>query len=330
MSSIFNASSAAGADLSTCVEVRLNMSSKKVKSKDVKPSGWRHVSNVASGPVAFHEDSGEVLLTFSLFTEGGETPIPAWGFKPQVKIKTSHPELKSFSDEELLEAGVAEIEGWEKVPLTWEGLEQLQRGLTGAPGLRASFTVKVKEAKVVQLLIHKEWSNVSLVLTLDLSSARAGKVSGFKDRFSRSIEARVVSAEVADTVPTGEPVKNLKGLLQEVLKVSSEPDNGEEESLFAEANYLKCFGGVGETSQKSKAWKRHASMLGSQNSEVKALAVFCLGQLLSRGALKPGNADQLMEEYGVEITPVEGRPSATPEESKETVQETVSFDGIDL
>jgi len=310
------------------------MSTKKLKVKEVKSNGWQHVSNVASGVVSYNHNTGHVLVSFNLFTNDGDSPIPVWGFEPVIEKKVvSLPgvSLDSFSQEELIKAGAASIVGWEKIPLNWEGLEGLQQALTGAPGLRASFTVEL-EGSIVGQLQSKEWSGLSIVLTLDLSTARAGKVSNFKTRFYRAVEVECLSARVEKSLPMGVPVKGIVQALEVAKAISLEKEDEEDDVLFRENQYLAAFG-QGEPLSRSKAWKTHAKMLGSDNPLVVKLAVFCLGQLLSRGALKPGNAQQLEREYGVQITPVEGLPPTAhaSDDSAPTVTvgaEVVNFDGI--
>lgn len=320
----------------TCVEVRLNMSTKKLKPKGVKPNGWRHVSNLASGVVSFHEETQKVLLTFGLFTEDGNSPVPVWGFEPKVeKINVPGIDLSGYSVEQLVAANAATVVGWEKIPLSWEGLEGLQQALTGAPGLRASFTVELS-GSIAQQLQAKEWSGVSICLVLDLSQARAGLVSTYKTRVYRAVEVECLEASVQKSIPMGVPVKGIAQALETAKAVSLEKETEEEDDLlFRETQYLAAFGQVGEIRSKSKAWKTHAEMLSSQNTEVVKLAVFCLGQLLSRGALKSANSDALNKQYGVNIIPVEGLPSTASgaEASEVTVtvnSEVVDFDGIEL
>lgn len=319
----------------SCVEVRLNMGTKKLKVKEVKSNGWQHVSNVASGVVSYNHSTGKVLVSFNLFTEDGNNPIPVWGFEPVIEKKVmSLPGVSfdSFSQEELIKAGAASIVGWEKIPLNWEGLESLQQALTGASGLRASFTVEL-EGSIVGQLQSKEWSGVSIALLLDLSTARAGKISTFKHRVYRAVEVECLHASVEKSIPMGTPVKGVVQALQTAKTISLQQEDEEDDILFRETQYLAAFGQVGEPLSRSKAWKRHAEMLGSSTAEVKTLAIFCLGQLLKKGALKPGNAAQLEQKYGVEITPVEGLPPTAPvSDSAPTVTvnaaEVINFDGI--
>lgn len=323
---------------SSCVQVRLNMSTKKLKVvKDVKANGWQHVSNVASGVVSYNHNTGKVLVSFNLFTEDGNNPIPVWGFEPVIEKAVVLPNvnLDSFSQEELIKAGVASIVGWEKIPLNWEGLEGLQQVLTGAPGLRASFSVELGGSIVGQLQAV-EWSGVSISLLLDLSTARSGKISNFKTRFYRAVEVECLEAWVEKSIPMGVPVKGITQALEVAKAISLEGEDEEEDIFFLETQYLAAFGQVGEIRGKSKAWKTHAEMLGSDNPLVVTLAVFCLGQLLKKGALKPGNAAQLEQKYGVEITPVEGLPPTAPvsDSASSTVTvdaaEVINFDGIEL
>lgn len=322
----------------TCVEVRLNMSNKKLnKAKEVKANGWQHVSNLASGVVSYNHNTGKVLLNFGLFTEDGDSPVPVWGFEPVIEKKAvvlPNFNLDSFSQEELIKAGVASIVGWEKIPLNWEGLDGLQKALTGAPGLRARFTLEL-QGSIVGQLQSAEWTGISISLILNLSQARAGKVSTYKARVSRAIEAECISARVEKSIPMGVPVKGIAQALETAKAVSLETENEEDDVLFRETQYLAAFGQVGEIRSKSKAWKTHAEMLGSDNQEVVKLAVFCLGQLLSKGALKTANAQALGQQYGVKIIPVEGLPStaSSSEASEVTVtvnSEVVDFDGIEL
>lgn len=320
----------------TCIEVRLNMSTKKVKLKEVKATGWRHVSNLASGVVSFHEEAGKVLMTFGLFTEDGNNPVPVWGFEPMLeKINVPGVDLTPYSIEQLVAANAATIVGWEKIPLSWEGLEVLQKTLTGAPGLRAQFTLEL-QGSIVGQLQSKDWTGISISLILDLSQARAGKVSTYNGRSYRAIEVECLEASVQKSIPMGVPVKGIAQALETAKAVSQENTEEEEDNvLFRETQYLAAFGQVGEIRSKSKAWKTHAEMLGSDNQEVVQLAVFCLGQLLSRGALKSANAQALGQQYGVNIIPVEGLPSTASgaEASEVTVtvnSEVVDFDGIEL
>lgn len=320
---------------STCVEVRLNMSTKKLKIKGAKANGWRHVSNLASGVVSFHEESGKVLLTFGLFTNDGNSPVPVWGFEPMLeKINVPGVDLSGYSTEQLVAAKAATIVGWEKIPLSWEGLEVLQKTLTGAPGLRAQFTLEL-QGSIVGQLQSKDWTGISISLILDLSQARAGKVSTYNGRSYRAIEVECISTRVEKSLPMGVPVKGIAQALETAKAVSLETEEEEDDVLFRETQYLAAFGQVGEIRSKSKAWKTHAEMLGSQNPKVVDLAVFCLGQLLSRGALKSANAQALAQQYGVKIIPVEGLPSTASgaEASEVTVtvnSEVVDFDGIEL
>lgn len=321
---------------SSCVQVRLNMSTKKLKVvKDVKANGWQHVSNVASGVVSYNHNTGKVLVSFNLFTEDGNNPIPVWGFEPVIEKKAvvlPNVNLDNFSQEELIKAGVASIVGWEKIPLNWEGLEGLQQVLTGAPGLRASFSVELGGSIVGQLQAV-EWSGVSISLLLDLSTARSGKISNFKTRFYRAVEVECLEARVEKSIPMGTPVQGIAQALEIAKAVSQQGEDEEDLILFRETQYLAAFGQVGEIRSKSKAWKCHSEMLGSDNKQVKDLAIFCLGQLLKRGALKEGNAQQLEQQYGVKITPVEGLPPTAPvSDSAPTVTmdaaEVINFDGI--
>lgn len=319
---------------SSCVEVRLNMSTKKLKPKGVKPNGWQHVSNVASGVVSFHEDTQKVLLTFGLFTEDGNNPVPVWGFEPIVeKINVPGIDLGGYSTEQLVAAKAATVVGWEKIPLSWEGLEVLQQALTGAPGLRAQFTLEL-QGSIVGQLQAAEWSGLSISMILDLSQARAGKVSQYKARSYRAVEVECLEARVEKSIPMGIPVKGITQALETAKAVSLETEEEEDDVLFRETQYLAAFGQVGEIRSKSKAWKTHAEMLGSQNPKVVDLAVFCLGQLLSKGALKSANAQALSQQYGVNIIPVEGLPSAASGEASEVTvtvtSEVVDFDGIEL
>lgn len=316
-----------------CIEVRLNMSTKKVRPKETKANGWRHVANVASGPVSYNEITGKVLLSIKLFTEDGNNPVPVWGFEPVIEKKAMNllgVNLDSYSNEELIEAGAAHITGWEKIPLTWEALTGLQEHLTGAPGLQVVFTLEL-EGSIVGQLEAAQWSGVSIVLTLDLSNARVGKVKTFATRVYREVNAECIDARIDKTLPMGTPVKGVVQALETAKAISKQGDDEEEDDLFfKETQYLAAFGQVGEPLKKPKAWKRHVGMLSSENPNVKALAVFCLGQLLARGALKSGNAASLEKQYGVEITPVEGLPPTAPA-SQETVEtEVVNFDGVEL
>jgi hypothetical protein len=293
------------------------------------------VANVASGVVSHNEFTNKVLVSFNLFTEDGNNPVPVWAFEPLVEMNSmSLPgvNLDSFSQEELIQAGAASIVDWEKIPLNWEGLEGLQQVLTGAPGLRASFTVEL-EGSIVGQLQSKEWSGLSIVLTLDLSTARAGKISTFKHRVYRAVQVECLHACIEKSIPMGTPVKGVVQALQTAKTISLQQEDEEDDILFRETQYLASFGQTGEIRSKSKAWKCHAEMLGSDNKQVKDLAIFCLGQLLKRGSLKEGNAAQLEREYGVQITPVEGLPPTAhaSDDSAPTVTvdaEVVNFDGI--
>lgn len=300
----------------SCIEVRLNISAGKVKKgTSTKANGWRHVAYTPSGPVAFHEDSGKALVSFTLFNDGGNQTMPVWAFEPKIRINKEvkeefGSEVNNLSTEQLLRVGAASIVGWEMIPLNWEGLSGLQTKLVGGtPGVNAKFTVELK-GSVVTKLQAAEWSKVSLALTLDLDGAIAGKSEQYMDRFYRSISAKLINAEVMPTLPMGDPIKGISEALKRAKEVSLAFDGEEEDEdaiLLRESVYLKVFAN-GEKRKKSKVWKDHVPFLSSENPQVKALAVHCLGQLLQVNALKEGNAQHLSAQYGVEIVEVSGPP----------------------
>jgi hypothetical protein len=190
------------------------------------------------------------------------------------------------------------------------------------------------EGSIVGQLQSKDWTGVSIALLLDLSNARAGKVKTFATRVYREVEVECLHARIEKTIPMGTPVKGVVQALQTAKAISLQQEENEEDDLFfKETQYLAAFGQVGEPLKKPKAWKRHVGMLGSENPNVKTLAVFCLGQLLARGALKVGNAQQIEQKYGVKITPVEGLPPTAHASAESTVTvdaEVVNFDDVKL